>query len=409
MGQLTFKIKKLSLGIAILSVFMQGIGLSSPVLAQSGELPSDPLERPLADPLIPAIERPLSPFEQRLLREALDQLNAEAKAQLAQGNADAAWEIWYRELRLRRKLGRMEEIQALGRVGAIAWENNRTPDIQIIIKRLTLIQQQAQTEGELTPELLTAFAQAYEQLRDINHSLVIYQQILQNARQAGDVKTEEMALEELGRLYLAKFDYPNAAEIYETLLDRAQAKGDNYRGGIYLQKLAEIYTQALQPENAIKIKDELVQSYLDNQNLTAIPDLKISIGNDYKALTRAEQASQSYQEAFSLAWALQQFGAAGVALKQLGDLYEENAQDAFALQIYQELVKVEQASYNYYGLMSAYDKMGQIYLRNGQHDPALIAFQQALEIANSLSFKQDYFLNKIQEVNLQKQGINPQP
>jgi tetratricopeptide (TPR) repeat protein len=360
---------------------------------------SNPLEQPIQDPLLPSRQRSLTPFEVRRLREAMDSMNADAQTQLQAGNADKAFEIWYRELRLRRSVSRLEEIQALGRVGQIAWERTRREDVQIINKRLSVIQQEAEAEAPLNPELLNAFATAYQQVHSLDNSLNIYQKILANARQKEDVVAEEETLKTLGKLYLDKFDYPKAAEIYEDLLKRSQAKSNTYEEGIYLQQLAEIYSQALQPENAVRIKEQLVDNYLNNQKVMALPELKLAIGSDYETLKQPEQASQNYQEAFSLAWSLQQYGTAGEALNKLGNLYQTYNQDDYALQIYQELIKVEQQSYNYYGLMNAYDRIGQIYLKQNNYSQALIAFQKGLEIARSLSYRQDYFLTQIQQIN----------
>ncbi|WP_013320304.1 tetratricopeptide repeat protein [Gloeothece verrucosa] len=375
--------------------------------AQSFE-PS-PLEIPIKDPLIPSLKRPLTPFEVRRLREALDELDTQAKAQLDAGNTDGAFEIWYRELRLRRFLGNLEEIQALGRVGAIAWDKSRTQDVKNISTRLVLVQQQAQQKGPLTPQLLDAFATAYQQLRKIDQSINIQQQILANARQQGDLPTQTKALTTIGDLYLSRFDYGKAAPIYEDLLKIAQSQQDSYQEGIYLKQLAEIYSETLQPANAVKIKEDLANNYLKNQQIQSIPDIKILIGQDYDTLNQPEKASQNFQEAFSLAWALQQYGAAGKALTQLGDLYRKYKQDDYALQIYGELIKVEQRSYNYYGLMNAYDKIGEIYLSKNNYSSAIAAFQQGLELARAISYNENYFMTKIDQANQKKNAPTSAP
>ncbi|MGH2414827.1 MAG: tetratricopeptide repeat protein, partial [Microcystaceae cyanobacterium] len=96
---------------------------------------------------------------------------------------------------------------------------------------------------------------------------------------------------------------------------------------------------------------------------------------------------------------LQEFGAAGEALTKLGDLYRTYHQDNYVLQIYQELLKVEQQSYNYYGLMNTYDRIGKIHLEQQNYAQALAAFKQALEIAKTLSYQEDYFISQIEQVN----------
>lgn len=370
----------------------------SRVLAQTESFPPNPLESTDRDPLLPSIDRPLTDFERRRLSEAILAFDAEALALFQAGNAEEAFAIWYRAIRLSRSLGVMEEVKSLARVGQIAWENGRTEDVQFIRKRLRTIQQQVEAEGTMTPELLMAFGEAYQQLRSIDDSIGIAQQLLANSRDRGDAKTEEELLNTLGELYLSKFDYVQAADIYRQLLAIAQAKPDSLHEGLYLQKLAEIYHQSSQPENAVIMKEQLAENYLNSQQLQFLPNLKISIGSDYEKLQEAERASQNYQEAFSLALALQQFGAAGEALTKLGDLYQTYNYDDFALQIYQRLITVEQLSYNYYGLMNVYDKMGKIYLKQGNAAQALAAFNQGLELARALSYREDYFLAQIQQV-----------
>ncbi|MGK7957577.1 MAG: hypothetical protein AB4063_20315 [Crocosphaera sp.] len=369
----------------------------------------NPLEIPLDDPLIPQVPRPLTPLEQKRLRRELDQLNQEAQQELAAGNDNLAFQIWYRELRLRRILGRIEEVNALGRVGEIAWNKTRTEDVQIISKRIVELQQLSEQEDPLSPEFLVALANAYAKLHSLDNSIIVYDKVLNYARENDSPFTEKEALQGLGRLYLAKFDYPNAATVYEELLNIAQLEQNTYEEGLYLQALAEIYTASLQPNNAAEIKQRLVDSYLASQNIEFVPPLKIDIGQDYEALDQPELASQNYQEAYALAWSLQLFGAAAEALTRLGNLYTEYEQENYALEIYQRLIQVEQLSYNYYGLMRVYDKIGEIYLENKQYEPALSAFQEGLILARSLNHNQEHFLSQIQKVNEgMTQGIEEQ-
>lgn len=380
------------------------LGLSGATLAQPAETnPPNPLELDTTgDPLLPnpPVERPLSPLERRRLREDLNQLNNQAAAELRAGNLEAAFDIWYREIRLRRVLGgRLAEVKTLGRVGEIAWSRNAKSQVQLITKRLETIQQNAEEEGELDPELLGALGQAYRQVRVPRNALAIYEQILADARQQGDLDTQAETLETIAQLHLAWFDYPQAAAIYEELLAIAQARRDRVAEVNYLQELLNIYKQSQEPENALRIKERLVESYLNQENYTQIPALKIGIGADYEALNQPEKASQSYQEAYALAWSSQQFAYASDALEKLAQLYLSYDQPDYALQVYETLIIVEQQSYNYYGLMQAYDQMGQIYLTQNKYAQALDAFQKGLELARSLQYRETHFARQIEKVN----------
>ena len=384
------KVNFLKLTVILALAVFSGV----PVLAQTEPEPS-PLESSTPDPLLPqpAVDRPLSTLERSRIELATQELNEQAAEALA-GNEAEAFTLWYRELRLQRALGKLAEVQALGRVGEIAWNSDRPKDVQIITDRLEAIEAASKT---LDLPLLKAFGQAYEQVHAPNQALNIYQQILARA----DQKTidPEATLKKIGQLQLSLFLYPQAAATYEQLLKEARSQSDSFNEGLYLHQLAQIYSQALQPENALRIKQQLAQRYLQRQQIQQLPELKIAIASDYKALNQPEKASQNYQEAFSLAWSLQQFATAGDALEQLGDLYRSYNQENYALQVYQELLKVEQQTYDFYGLMNTYDRIGQIYVSQNDYDQALAAYREALQLARSLNYQEDYFISQIEQVN----------
>jgi tetratricopeptide (TPR) repeat protein len=373
----------------------------------------NPLETPVQSPLLPAGDRPLTPVEQLRLREYLDKRDAEAQTKYDAGLYEEAFPIWYEEIKLRRSLGVVEEVNTLGKVGLAAWNRDRGEEVKIILGRLKTIQQTAETNQTMNGELLESLGKAYEQVRAFDNAIAIYTKILANARKANDPLAIEATLNKLGELHLTRFDYTKAAPIYEELLTMAKARNDSLQKGIYLQKLAEIYRESLQPANAIRIKEEIAEGYLKNQQIQLIPDLKILIGLDYQALKDPNKASQNFQEAYSLAFALQQYGTAGEALSKLADLYKSYGQTDYALQIYQESIKVHEIGYNYYGLMMTYDQIGKIYLEKKEFDQAINAFRKGEELARAIRYREDYFQNQIAKANQEKNNpptpVNPTP
>ncbi|MGI0485384.1 tetratricopeptide repeat protein [Pantanalinema rosaneae CENA516] len=113
------------------------VGMAAPT--EPDEFPPNPLELTTPDPLLPNPLRPLTAPEQQQLAIACDALNAEAQARLQAGDRVGAFDLWNRELRLRRALGLIPEIQALGRVGDIAWKETDTTQVRWITKRLDAI------------------------------------------------------------------------------------------------------------------------------------------------------------------------------------------------------------------------------------------------------------------------------
>ncbi|WP_339366802.1 tetratricopeptide repeat protein [Gloeocapsa sp. PCC 7428] len=373
---------------------------SSIALAQSeeslpDEFPPNPLEITTPDPLLPS--QPLSPQARQNLAAALDQLNVQAQARLAAGDSVGAFEIWNRELRLRRALGTLAEVQALGRVGAIAWSENERTQVQIITQRLQTIQQQVQSQPTTDLTLLRSLAYAYQQVRSPQQAIEVYNQILALERQQNAAAAEN-TLRTIAELHLSWFDYPQAAKSYQELLALANSRGDRVGEVTYLQQLAYIYDRARQPQQALVVKQRLAELYLNESQFTQVPAIRLAIAADYQALGQTQQAFQNYQEAYASAWSLQQYARAGDALRRLILLYRTQGQINEALQASQILLEADQRAANFYGLMNTYDQIGQIHLQNGNPSAALSAFEQGLAIAQQLQYQQPYFTQQIQQI-----------
>ncbi len=320
-------------------------------------------------------------------------------------------------MRLRRFLGPVEEVKALGRFGDIAWKDSETPQVRWITQRLDKLWDQAKAP---TPgfgnninlnnanvvgrtALLEALGLAYQQVRQPQTAVAVYQQVIQEARQRKDSKKIDETLNTLAQLHLSWFDYPNAAASYKELLNRTRARGDATNEGIYLSQLSYVYEQAKQPADAIPYQQQLVNFYIKQNNPNLVPALKIKIADNYQLISRPDLAERNYQSAYQLAQPLLELGYASEALKKLGALYLFNNRLDAALRVYNYLVGVEQQAYNVYGMMDAYDQLGQIYLVRKAYPQARTAFQRGLGLAKQLKYKEDYFTTQIQKISKQTQ------
>ena len=375
----------------------------------------NPLDLQLPDPLLPkdAGKRPLTSAERKQLTAALDALDAEALAKHKLGDRIGAFEIWHRELRLRRYLGPLDETRALGRVGDIAWQDNDSTEVQWITERLNAILAQANAptlpgfgknislgQGQVLARftLLDALGLAYQQVRLPQTAATVYQQLLTEARQRNNPVKVEETLTTLGQLYLAWFDYGNAGLQYQELLAIARKKGDPLAEVNHLKQLVFIYEQAKQFEEAVSYLQQLIKVHQAQNQPEPIPALQLKLGDDYQQLSRLDLAERHYQLAYQLAQPLLQFGYASDALQKLASLYRKNDRLDAALRVYTFLIGVEQQAYNYYGMMSAYDQLGQLYLTRKAYPQALAAFQQGLKIAKQLKFRENYFSEQIQQI-----------
>ena len=387
----------------------------------------NPLEITTPDPLTPASES-LSSTQRDELTAALEELNLEAVAKLQAGDGAGAFEIWFRELRLRRYLGPAAEIAALSRVGSVAWSNSKNLELQLITKRLQAIQKQVKSQVPVNTELLPALAAAFQQVRAKGPTVEVYQEILENARQNQDILGEGQILKAIALIHVNWLSYDKAASVYEELATLIQENRALFAANSAvpnsavvagngappqpvtpptevdtLRQLAYVYQQSKQPLKAIAAREKLASVYLNLQNASAIPPLKFAIASDYQTIGQINLAAQYYQEAYNLAVPIQQYAQASEALEKLALLYRSQKQWEPTLQIYQMQLLLEERAYNFYGLMNAYDNIGQVYQEMTAYDKALEAYQKGLEVAKRLGHRQEYFAKKVQKVNKQLQ------
>ncbi len=392
--------KLLGLTLAMLVVSFAGSPRVSAKKRDCERLPPSPLEITKPDPLLP--QEPMSPREQQDFLAQLDRLHRSAMTQLDTGNMRNAFEIWYRELRLRRSLGPMAEVEALGRVGAIAWAENQRSELLVVKGRLQSVQEEATLSQNMV--LLNSLGSAYEQMRSPDLALAVYEEIITDARRASDSEKIAEILNKIGQLHLSWFDYTEAATAYQELLALGMSEGDRASQLIYGQQLAYIYDRGKMPERAIEVKHQLIELYLQAENLTKIPELQIGIGSDYVATGNMAAAAEYYQAAYELAESLQQFSDAGIALSRLGQLYRESDRAEFALAVYKQLLYVNDRSYDMYGKMKTYDRIGKIHVNREEYGEALEAFKEGLGLAAELRVDAEYFIVQIEKVQSKIQG-----
>lgn len=401
------KISKLSLPL-ICSLFW--LILSFPSIAQSNNeenpdvFPPDPLEFRTLDPMLPQSARdkkPLTESEKAELQQSLNELNQQATELFQAGDKVTAFAVWYRELRLTRVLGLLPEVQALGRVGAIAWQENSREDIQFITRRLQAIQKEATEKPPVELELWRALATAYEQVNAPDKAGVAYEAILRAAREEQNTNEIATTLNKIGELSLNWFDYQKAAVTYNELLDLAKEQNNGEQQITHLKQLAYIYEQLKQPLQVIKTKQQLIELYQNLQNFTEIPDLKLAIANKLQSLGQIEEAAQQYEETYSFAWSIQQYSGAADALRKLVALQLSLKQIDAALETSQVLLQTDQLAHNFYGMMNTYDQIAQLHLEQENYSQALAAFEKGLAIAKQLSYREAYFTRQIQEVSKQ--------
>lgn len=373
------------------------------------KFPPNPLEITINDPILPNLpnKRELTATELQKLRTDLDGLNQEAQMTMQREDKKKAFEIWNRELRLRRFLGTLSEVEALSRVGEIAWNQNEREEVRYISKRLQVIQSEMEKQKNTDLQLWKSLGTAYQKIRIPKLGVLVYEQILILVKAQKDVSMEIETLKNIGELHLSWFDYSQAANTYQKLLNLAINQGDKNNELEYLEQLIYIYAQAKQPQAAIDILNQLVQIYTNQQNLNQIPALKLAIATNYESLAKEntnlkQQAFDNYQEAYTTAWQLEQYARAGEALEKLIAFYRSEKQIDAALQTGKILIETQTLANNFYGLMLAYDEIGNLYLERQEYAQALTAFEKGLAMAKQLKYQEAYFTQQIEKLKTEQ-------
>ena len=377
------------------------------MLPDPKRVPPNPLDDETPDPLFPDRTRLLGELGRAELRSTLDGLSAEANRLLANKKLDDAFQIWFRELRLRRILGNQEEIFALARIGEIAWQNNRTRDLRDITERLQKIQIKISaltnlpptnsaptSESILTPppesraELNEYLALAYQVVRSPQLALSIYEPRLQQLRDA-QASLENNPLEgfktlnSIGLVHLDWFRYEKASRTYSELLQLARLTNDRSLEALYLIQLTYIAEQRRTYKDAIDSLEALLNLYATQPEIQ--PALYLRLAENQDADRALGLAETNYQKAFTLSQTLSQSSYGSTALFKLADLYRRTDRPTDAAQVYDYLVDAEQAVYNLHNAMKAADLLGQMRSTQKDHQGAISSYEQALALARTLA------------------------
>lgn len=367
---------------------------------------SSPLEDDPRDPLLPdpPIQRPLSPLEKLALEADLDRLAATAAELFANGQSESAYELWMREVRLRRLLGLNQELTAIERVGQLVWDAGRSQEVRLLTARLEVIRADLQAPP-VNMEPLQRVADLFALLGEAEEAIATYQQLADISQKQGQPVQHQTYLETIAQIQRRWFKFLEAALTYQELYALEVATPEDKI--LYLQRVADSYSQVKQFQQALEAQQVLLQFYQWQRELSPIPALRLSMGEHHQALNQLEAASQQYQRAYEQAIAIPQFAIASQSLKSLAQLYQQVGRDSDRIYLYQQLILVERASYSAFGVMFAYDQLGQTYEDLNQPEMAIEAYRQGLAIAEQLNHRQQHFRAQIRRLSpddIQQEG-----
>ena len=384
---------------SVIGIVLAGWVLS-PIVVWAQALPAEVRDPFLADPelteprdpLLPElpIRRRLSPLEQADLRVALDKLAAEGERLHFAGETDLAFQVWMREVRLRRILGYEAEIQAMQRVGLRAWEDSRSQETQLLTLRLRQIQAELLSQEPLNIPLLESVAATFEVLRDIDSAIAVYETLIVRAAQAGNREERQRLLENLASLQESWFRFEVAGKTYQSLLV-ANSGSDPVKQVQYLQGAIRNYQDAGELNTAVGLQRRLLAQYQTNNVVQPIPALLLAIARNYRDLEDLPQARTYYLTSYSTALGQNQTNIARDAVIDLTAVYQVLERPDDLIYLYEQQIALERLSYSGYGLMQVFDQLGQFHEAQDEPDAAITAYQEGLILASHLKHREAYF------------------
>ncbi|MBP0007456.1 tetratricopeptide repeat protein [Roseofilum sp. Belize Diploria] len=323
----------------------------------------------------------------------VETLHEEALELLQQGNSLEAFQLWQQELELRQELGIIPEIQALSRVGAIAWSEGELVTLRQIMARLDQIQ--GDVEGT-DQETLQELGVAYQQLRSPQSAVGVYQKLLDLAIEDSNEEQQNTLLGQIAQTHLNWFDYPQAVAGYEGVLSFAQEQEDFLTQIQAYQQLAYSYEQMEEWEGAIATRLNLINLYDRLGQVNSIPKEQIAIAKHYETLGNLKTSAQLYEQAYLIAFEQQHLAYAAEALQSLGILYNNQQKFPEALAVYRSLLGTQAQAYDAYGMMNTYERIAEIHSALDRLEQALAALERGLKLAQHLNVRTEYYTELIQ-------------
>ena len=353
------------------------------------------------DPILPTalLQRSPSPLERITIRETAEQLDQDARQQLAANETDRAFDLWFRALNLQRVLGKNAEIIALGEVAEQAWEAGEKIELQAITQRLQTLEKDLKAQGNwLSPEAIV-LGISYQQARDLSSANRLYEYQLAEAQRTNNSATISAVLTQLIQVQWGALNYPLAAKYTQQQLEILRSQPATRSGLLeersLLQSLSFFYQQTEDYLSAVTILKEAISLTLDLGLDAEVAPLQVSLAEAQILSGDGLSATDTYRQAYLNAQQQQHFYLAQDILFALGQLREQRGELAEAIQVYEILRQVHRYSSNLLGLLESYDRLGQLYLQINNPQLASEQFQKGLELSKRLGYREAEFTAQV--------------
>lgn len=225
-------------------------------------------------------------------------------------------------------------------------------------------------------------ATAHHDVGNFQHSLDLYQQMLEVAKQEEDMRMQIGITQNMGNSYSSLGDMPSAIGSYLSSLEMAEERQDTLVIAVVLDNLASVNVNEGNYELAEEYLFRAVELNKDIGNLRNQITNHISLGVLYKEWKKYELARQHYERVLEIAEQIGNVISRIQAIYNLGVLYTETGETDEALEAYQESLRLSKENNISIGFFYNHAGMGDLYVKLGEYDQAIENYQEALTIAN---------------------------
>ncbi len=288
--------------------------------------------------------------------------------------------------------------------GTFYYENRKTS------KDIELAQGHFINAVEIDNSLLVAknyLGVTYIQLGKIDIAYNIYQDVLKNAKNNGDIRCQAMTLSNIGEMYYRQGKYKKAMNYYN-------------RSNKLRIKLNDIAGQASQKHNISiiqRIKGEFNLSLKSSKEVISIckkidnNELHIksylNVGDLYQAKSNYKKSFNNYQKAYKMSIEYNETQLTADSLNALANAYTNLSDNQKAIKAYKKANALYKKLNNNQGIANVFNNIGLIYLHDEKFEDSKDYFNKSLKIKKKLKDKEGIAncLLNIGNLNLREKEI----
>ncbi|MBD2546653.1 MULTISPECIES: CHAT domain-containing protein [Planktothricoides] len=211
-----------------------------------------------------------------------------------------------------------------------------------------------------------------------SEALEIYQEVLKQRREIGDLTGEAATLHRIGGVYNKLANYEAALNFYQAALRIRESLQDRSGIGSSLNSIGGIYFQMGQYDTAIEVFQAAIAIREELGDRLGVSRTLNNIASLYQYQGKYGQAVKFYQQALEIFQFLEQPSEIAAVLNNIGLIHHHLGQYDLALEFYQKTLAMRQKINDRLGQGETLNNIGLVYYFKQEYQPALDFYQQAL-------------------------------